>query len=121
MKAVVTQFEGDTPTKDYLQAGKDYTEYEAEFDQEDAISLLRRLRPLPSRVLFKGATYTAEFHLQPDQLINVEISSLTAFWAISEVSDSEAESIVGMIYRGEDFGELIPGTEREWDAWGDGS
>lgn len=121
MKAVVTQFEGDTATKGYPQAGKNYTEYEAEFDQEDAILLLRRLRPSRSRVLFRGATSTAEFHLEPGRVINLEISNLTAFWAISEVSDSEAESIVRMLYRGEDFGEFIPGTEREWDAWGDGN
>lgn len=120
MRVIVTQFEGATPTTGYLQAGNDYSEYEAEFDQEDAILLLRRLHPSRSCVLFKGATSTAEFHLQPDRLINLEISSLNAFWAISEVSDSEAESIIRTLYGGEDFGELIPGTKREWDAWGDG-
>lgn len=40
---------------------------------------------------------------------------------MSEVSDSQAESILGVANRGERFSSVIPGSEEEWGAWNDGS
>ena len=119
MRVIVTEFQGDARSEVRLQQGKDYLESEAEVDEGETILLLRRLRPSRSRILLQGETCTAEFHLEPNREISVEIMNITdGFWSISEVSESEAESIIRMASRGEAFGQLIPGTNREWDAWG---
>ena len=118
MRVTVVQYNSETPSSDLLEEDKDRTE-KYELRLADAILLLQRLRSSRGRISFKGESCTADVTLDREELMELEITCDDSFWAISEVDDSEAESIVGMIYRGEDFGELIPGTEREWDAWGD--
>lgn len=119
MRVVVTEYKPDAPSEGYLKEGEDYKKYEVELSVEEGILLLQRLRSTHSRISFKGETGTTTFDLDPEGTISVEITSLNAFWAISEVSADEAESIVQTIYREDDFIDAIPGTDREWDAWGD--
>lgn len=121
MRVLVRKYKSEAPIGEYLQEGKDYTDHDDELVVEDALLLLQQLRSSTSRIFLKGESCTADFELKRDGSITAELTSLNGFWAISEVSDSEAESIIRRLYGGEDFGELIPGTEREWDAWGDGT
>lgn len=93
-------------------------EYEVDLDHDGAVSLLRRLRSSGSYIHFAAPDYRIDFRLDPDELIEVEIMSVVdEFWATSLVSDSQAESIIGVAYRGERFSSVIPGTDQEWDAW----
>jgi hypothetical protein len=93
-------------------------EYEVDLDYEGALSLMRRLRSSGSHVHFVAPDYRIDFRLDPDEPIEVEIMSMVdEFWATSQVSDSQAESIIGVAYGGERFSSVIPGTEDEWDAW----
>lgn len=118
MIVTVVQYNSETPSSDLLQEDKERSE-KYELGLADAILLLQRLRSSHGRISFKGESCTADFTLDRKELLELEITCDDSFWAISEVNDTEAESILGMLYRGEDFGELIPGTDREWDAWGD--
>jgi hypothetical protein len=93
-------------------------EYEVDLDYDGALSLLSRLRSSGSYIHFAPQNYRIHFRLDPDEPIEVEIMSIVdEFWAMSEVSDSQAESIIGVAYRGERFSSVIPGTEEEWGAW----
>ena len=93
-------------------------EYEVDLDNDGAVSLLRRLRSSGSYLHFAAQDYRIDFRLDPDGPIEVEIMSIVdEFWATSQVSDSQAESIIGVAYGGERFSSVIPGTEEEWDAW----
>ena len=81
--------------------------------------LLERLRASRSRLFINGPNRTAIFDLGIDGNINVEILSVPDdFWAISEVSAVEAQSIIRLIHTGGDFTEFIPETHRQWDAYG---
>ena len=83
---------------------------------------MRRLRSPGSYVHFAPQNYRIHFRLDPDEPIEVEIMSIVdEFWAMSGVSDSQAESIIGTAYRGEKFWGVIPDTQVEWGAWSDGS
>jgi len=89
-----------------------------DLDNDGALSLLRRLRSSGSYIHFAAQNCRIHFRLDPDEPIEVEIMSIVdEFWAASEVSDSQAESIIGVAYRGERFSSVIPGTEEEWGAW----
>lgn len=121
MRVLVRQYKSEAPIGEYLQEGKDYTDHDDEVVVEDAVLLLQRLRSSRSRILLKSESCTADFELKQDGSMTVELTSLNGFWAISEVSDSEAESIIRRLYGGEDFAGFIPGSDREWDAWGDGT
>jgi hypothetical protein len=121
MRVLVTRYKSEAPIGEYLQEGKDYTDHDDELEVENAILLLQRLRWSRSRIFLKGESCTADFELKQDASITIELTSLNGFWAISEVSDREAESIVRRLYGGEDFGGFIPGSDQEWGAWGDGT
>ena len=49
-------------------------------------------------------------------IVWVEIYSAEV-WATSQVSDVEARAIIEMLDRGDSFGNCIPTTNREWDAY----
>jgi hypothetical protein len=119
MKITVTQFNPEAPSEGTLKEGQDFTEYDDELDDQQAILLLERLRASRSRMFINGSNRTAIFDLSTDGTINVEILSLTDdFWAISGVSAVEAPSIIRVIQVGGDFTEFIPETNRQWDAYG---
>ena len=115
MRIVVAEVQAQSPA-DPSEYTRD--EYEVDLDYEGALSLLRRLHSSGSSIHFAPQNYRIDFRLDPDEPIEVEIMSIVdEFWAMSEVSDSQAESIIGVAYRGERFSSVIPGTEQEWDAW----
>ncbi len=119
MKITVTEFKSEASSEGTLKEGHDYTEYEDELDEQEALLLLERLRASRSRLLIDGPNRTAIFDLSTDGTINVEILSVTDdFWAISEVSAVEAQLIIKVIHAGGNFGEFIPETNRQWDAYG---
>ena len=102
-----------------MKEGQDFTEYDDELDDQQAILLLERLRASRSRLSINGSNRTAIFDLSTDGTINVEILSVTDdFWAISGVSAVEAQSIIRVIQVGGAFTEFIPETNRQWDAYG---
>lgn len=120
MQVVFTQYASETRPEGFLQEGRDYTDHQVELDDESAILLLGQLRPARSAMHVKAENCSLSFILDPGTAIQVEIMSFVdAFWAISEVTESEAGSIIRVAYRGEQFGEIIPGTDRIWDAYSD--
>jgi hypothetical protein len=119
VKIVVQEGQAQSPSD---PSKRHRNEYEVDLDYEGALSLLRRLRSSGSYIHFAPQNYRIHFRLDPDDAIEVEIMSIIDdFWAMSEVSDSQAESILEVAYRGERFSRVIPGSEMEWGAWTDGS
>ena len=97
-------------------------DYEVDLDFIEAVSLLRRLRSSRISIHLGAQNYAIDFLIGPDDPIHVEIMSFVDdFWANSEISDSDAESILEMAYRDDRFIGVIPGSKTEWDAWSDGS
>ncbi|HEY0760946.1 MAG TPA: hypothetical protein VGD61_01110 [Pyrinomonadaceae bacterium] len=97
-------------------------DYEVDLDFIEAVSLFRRLRSSRISIHLGAQNYAIDFLIGPDDPIQVEIMSFVDdFWGMSEISDSDAESILEMAYRGERFTGVIPGSGTEWDAWSDGS
>ena len=116
MKIVVEEGQAQSPFDPSEQHRRN--EYDVDLDYEGALSLLRRLRSSGSYIHFAAQNYRIHFRLDADDPIEVEIMSIVdEFWAMSEVSDSQAESIIGVAYRGERFSSVIPGTKEEWGAW----
>jgi hypothetical protein len=121
VKILVHNREGQSPSGPSSEAKRE-TDYEVDLDYIEAVSLLRRLRSSRTSIHLGAPDYEIHFCLDPDDPIQVEIMSFVDdFWAMSEISDSDAESILEMAYRGERFTGVIPGSETEWGAWSDGS
>jgi hypothetical protein len=120
VKIVVEEGQAQSPSDPSEQHAR--SEYEVDLDYEGALSILRRLRSSGSYIHFGAQNYRIHFRLDPSEPIEVEIMSIIDdFWAMSEVTDSQAESILGVAYRGEKFSGVIPGSEMEWGGWSDGS
>ena len=118
MRIVVDERRAQSPSDPSERQSRN--EYEVDLDYDGALSLLRRLRSSGSHIHFAPQDYRIHFRLDPDEPIEVEIMSIVDdFWAMSEVSDSQAEAIIGVPYREERFSGVIPGTDLEWGAWND--
>lgn len=116
MRIVVEEGPSQSPADPSEQHRRN--EYELDLDYDGALSLMRRLRSSGSYIHFAPQIYRIRFRLDPEKPIEIEIMSFVdEFWAMSEVSDTQAESIIEVAYRGEHFSNVIPGTEVEWGAW----
>ena len=118
VKIVVEEGQAQSPAGASEQHRRD--KYDLDLDYEGTLLLLRRLHPSHSHLHFEGETCTVDLALDLDGSIEVEIWGFDGFWSMSEVTESEAESILGVAYRGEEFSGVIPGTGREWGAWATG-
>jgi hypothetical protein len=103
-----------------LRQGEVYQDSDHELDGEGAIRLLESSVASRSRLLIKGKYCNLEFEVPPERPLAV-YDSREGFWAISEVSPVSARRIIMTADDGEQFGNLIPETTKEWGAYGLGS
>jgi|ERR1700730_5098128 len=108
-----------TPTEDAAQTVNqpraNYEVFERDVLPDEAFVFLNRL------VSSEDMIYLEEPHCSIDvwkheESLWVEIYS-AELWATSQVSDAEAKAIIDMLDRGDSFGNCIPTTNREWDAY----
>ena len=116
MKLTLHSFRYDVPLEKVCQPGVDYEVFESQVEPEQVLHFLNSLvLPRDSFHLDAATDYLVDFW-KHEQSVWVEITCKT-FWATSEVSIDEARAIIDCLHRGESFGNCIPATEREWDAY----
>ncbi|MCM3874617.1 MAG: hypothetical protein ND895_28315 [Pyrinomonadaceae bacterium] len=81
----------------------------------EAFDFLNRLVSPQDMIYLEQPRCSIDFW-KHDESLWVEIYS-AELWATSEVSDTEARAIIDMLDRGDSFGNSIPMTNREWDAY----
>jgi len=117
MKVIVEEGRAESPLDSLEQ---DRKVYEVDLDYDGAVLLVPRLRSSHSYIHFGTQSYRIDFRLDPGDPVEIEIMSIVDdFWPMSDVSDTEAESILRFAYSGERFFGVIPGTQVEWGAWND--
>jgi hypothetical protein len=117
MKVRLKQFSAAAPLRDHYQEGVDYLCQEFDLELKDAVFLVRELRNHRSGLSVEGIKSSVEFYIESDDSLRVEIYGDDGFWSDTEVDSEIASEILRMVDTGESFGNFIPTTEREWDAY----
>ena len=107
MKLTLHSFKSDVPREKVCQPGIEYEVFDSEVEPDEAL-------PFFDRLIFPR-DYLVDFW-KHEQSVWVEITG-EDFWATSEVSLDEAKAIIHSLHRGDRFGNEIPVTKREWDAY----
>lgn len=116
MKLTLHCFKSNIPREKVCQPGVEYEVFDIEVGPDQAFSFFDRLIfPRDSFYLEASMDYLVDFW-KHEKSIWVEVTG-SEFWATSEVSLDEAKAIIDSLDRGERFGNLIPTTMREWDAY----
>jgi hypothetical protein len=82
---------------------------------DEAFAFLNRL-VCPQDMIYLEESHCSIDFWKHDGSLWVEIYS-AELWATSEVSESEASAIIEIVNRRGSFGNSIPSTSREWDAY----
>jgi|SRR5947209_1846512 len=90
-------------------------EHEADVDFESAVYLLNQLRSDDSNLWVETPTNSLDFYIGENSLW-VEIYG-RGFWSVAEIDMATGAEILKVVYEGGSFGELIPGTNREWYSY----
>lgn len=117
MKVKLEQFSEAAPLRERYQEGVDYLSHEFDVELKDAVYLLGELKNHRSRLSIQGPISSAEFYIESDGSLRTEIYGDDGFWSDTEVDFEIGSAILRMVYASECFGNLIPTTEREWDAY----
>ncbi len=116
MKVSYIQYSSNAPIRDRYQEGVDYLCHDFDFGVEETLYLIQELKSDRSRVFVTGPTSALNFHFDRESLW-VEIDDVTGLWAVSEIDLELAAAILRIAAEGTGFGEHIPTTDREWDAY----
>ena len=117
MKVRLKQFSAAAPLRDRYQEGVDYLCQEFDFELKDAVYLLSELKNHRSSLSVQGDNSSVEVYVESDGSLRVEVYGDDGFWSDTEVDFAIASEILRMVHTGEGFGNLVPGTQREWDAY----
>ncbi len=116
MRLTLHSFKSDVPKDKICQPGVEYQVHEFNVGTEEAFTFFDKLiYPRDSFYLENSTNYFLDFWKE-DNSLWVEITG-AEFWAYSEVTPEAAKTIIEMIDRRETFGEHIPTTDQEWDAY----
>ena len=119
MKVSFTDFGKDIPKKNLYQQGVDFLQHGFDLEFDDALYLLKNLKNHRSNILIDAASASLDFYIEFDNTLWVEIYGYdnSVSWAVSEIDVEIGEEILKMAFDGREFGNSIPTTEREWDAY----
>lgn len=115
MKLTLYSFKSDVPREKVCQPGIEYEVFDSEVEPDEALPFFDRLIFPRDSFCLEGTDYLVDFW-KHEQSVWVEITG-TDFWATSEVSLDEAKATIHSLHRGDRFGNEIPVTKREWDAY----
>jgi hypothetical protein len=115
MEVSFTQFNQNIPTKDHYEYVVDYISHDFDLELEDTFYLVKQLKYNRSSVIIY-AQAIADFHIF-DNVLHVQIDG-EGFWCAENISLETAKEILKVTFEGcEYFGQHIPGTTREWEAY----
>ena len=118
MKVIFDHFSSGAVERERYQEGVDYLSHNFDLEFDDTLYLLTNLKNHRSRLLVTVPKVQLHFYIEYDRSLRVEIDDYeTGLWADTEVDLRIATEILRMAFAGESFREVIPTTDREWDAY----
>ena len=117
MKAWYTHFSPNAVIRERYQRGVDYLEHEFDLGFDDTLYLLKELKPDRDSLSLQSSDHTVRFYFESDQTLWVEVDDINGLWAVSEINLDVGTAILRIAFDGGKFGEHIPTTDREWDAY----
>ena len=117
MKVSFTHYSPHAPTRKLYQRGVDYLQHDFDLEYEDALHLLKELRNPRSSLWVDAPACSLDFHIAGDDSLWVEVYGNNGLWAVSEIAPAVGAEILRIAFEGGEFGELIPTTDRTWDAY----
>jgi len=103
------------PAQTGAQPGASYEVFEREASPDEAAAFLDRLVSSEDMIYLEDPACSVDVW-KHDGSLWVEIYS-AKLWATSQVSDPEVIAIINVLDGGGSFGNRIPNTNREWDAY----
>ena len=117
MRVSFTHFSPLAPTRNLYQQGVDYLKHDFDLKYEDVLYLLKELRNHRSSLWIDAPACSLDFYIEGDGSLWVEIYGNNGLWAVSEIAPAVGVEILRIAFDGGEFGEMIPTTERTWDAY----
>jgi hypothetical protein len=117
MKVTLSRYEEGVPARSLYRKGVDFHETEFDVGCAEAAALLAGLKGHRSNLGVETPNSYLCFYIERDGSLWVEVVG-DEFWAISEIDLTTGAEIIRLASEGSPFGERIPTTAREWDAYG---
>ena len=118
MKVILDHFSPDAVERERYQEGIDYLRHNFDLEFDDTLYLLINLKNHRSRLFIFVPKVHLHFYIEYYGSLRVEVDDYeSGLWADTEVDLGIATEILRMAFAGESFGEAIPTTDREWDAY----
>ncbi|MCA1614236.1 MAG: hypothetical protein LC800_08875 [Acidobacteria bacterium] len=117
MKVTLSRYEEGVPARGLYRKGVDF--HHAEFDAgcAEAAALLASLKGHRSNLGVEAPNTYLCFYIESDGSLWVEVVG-DDFWAVSRIDLTAGAEIIRLASAGSPFGERVPTTGREWDAYG---
>ncbi|HEY0761935.1 MAG TPA: hypothetical protein VGD61_06140 [Pyrinomonadaceae bacterium] len=118
MKVLYTHYSAGAPIRERYQPGVDYLCHEFDLGFEDTLYLLKELKNYRSSLLIQVGYSHMRFDVESDNTLSVELDSYSnGLWAVAQITVDVAVETLRIAVDGDEFGEHIPTTDREWDAY----
>lgn len=121
MKVSYTIFSQNTPVRNLYQQSIDYIRHDFDLKLDDAFFLLKELAKSTdcrNSLWVETSSSALDFHLAEDNTLWVEVyGDNNGLWAISEIDLTIGEEILKIAFEGKDFGEVMPTTNKNWNAY----
>jgi hypothetical protein len=117
MKVSYTHFSPNALIRNLYQEGADYLRHDFDVGFDEALYLLEELKNHRSSLWVDAPACSLNFYIESDDSLWVEIYGNNGLWAVSEIDLGVGSEILRIAFDGGNFGEYIPTTNREWDAY----
>ena len=117
MKVCYTHFSPDAVVRDRYREGVDFLNHHFDLGFDDTLYLLKELKNERCRLSIQTPKHSLCFFIDSEENLWVDLDDISSLWAQSEVSLEAATEIIRIAFAGGDFDELIPTTDKEWDAY----
>ena len=117
MKVCYTHFSPNAVIRERYQEGVDYLNHDFDLGFDATLCLLKELKNERCRLSMETPKSSLCFFIDSENNLWVDLDDLNGLWAQSEVSLEAATEIIRMVFDGTEFGELVPTTDKVWDAY----
>ena len=117
MKVCYTHFSSNAVIRERYREGVDFLDHHFDLGFDDTLYLLKELKNERSRLSMQTPKTSLLFFIDRENNLWVDLDDVSSLWAQSEVSLEAATEIIRIAFAGGEFNELIPTTDKEWDAY----
>ena len=118
MKVHYTHFSENAVVRERYREGVDYLNHDFDLGFDDTLYLLNELKKNERCTLWMQNEKTSlYFFIGHEKKLWVDLDDVSSLWAQSEVSLEAATEIIRILFDSGEFSELIPTTDKEWDAY----